>query len=65
MEPIIIIDGPFRGWAYHLVTTLMDDSFLLNKKAERRRRRYQRRLKRIIRQAVKRYRKLGCRIESN
>jgi hypothetical protein len=45
----------FRGWAYKLVTTLMDDSFLFDTKAEKQKRKYSRRLKKIILRAFKKY----------
>ena len=46
-----------KGWAYQLVTSLMDDSFLLDTKADKERRKQFRRLKKGIVRSVKKYKR--------
>jgi hypothetical protein len=48
-------ESNFRGWAYKLVTTLLDDSFLLDTKADKEKRKHYRRLKKIVLRAFSKY----------
>ena len=66
-----ILEQRSRGWAYYVATLIMDDSFLLlkrtdreRKKAERQRKRAHERLRRMIGEALKTYRRQAAKAKA-